>query len=114
MKKNLFILALIAIFVSVNVMAQTAVKSTTASKTEVKAADKACCKDAKTCDAKEVKSGACCKDKASADKKSCCQGKEMAGGKACCKDKAANASCKDGAKSADKACCGDKAAAKKM
>jgi len=108
MKKNLFILALVAMFVSVNVMAQTAAKATTAaSKTEVKA----CCKDGKTAEGTAVKSHACSNDKATADKKACCKDKDA---KACCKDKAAGASCKDGAKSADKSCCADKKATKKI
>lgn len=69
MKKNIFILAVVAMFVSVNVMAQTPVKDT----------KKECCKTEK----KE-----CCKT----DKKECAKGekKECAKGekKACCDKKA--------------------------
>ena len=67
MKKSVLMLALVAIFLSANLVAQTAQKSTKA-KTEVKASDKPCCDKAAT------KSEGC-KDKASADAKPCCKDK---------------------------------------
>lgn len=69
MKKNIFILALVAMFVSANVMAQTAEPK----KAEVK---KECCKDAKG-EKKACKEGekSCCKEGAKGEKKACCDKK---------------------------------------
>lgn len=73
MKKNIFILALVAMFVSANVMAQTAAPK----KAETK---KECCSDAKG----EKK------DCAKGDKKEC-KGEAKGEKKACCDKKAAPA-----------------------
>lgn len=116
MKKNLFILALVAIFVSVVVVAQTTDKKkvetkattetkaccdkgTDASKTKV-AGDKTCTKaegDVKTCNKeKEGETKACCKDKVEGEKTACTKekegetktcAKEGTETKACCKEK---------------------------
>ncbi len=99
MKKSVLMLALIAIFLSANVVAQQAQKSAT--KTEVKAADKPCC------DKSAVKSEGC-KDKATADAKPCNKDKACADAKPCCKDKAnaeAKPCAKDVAKTDAKPCC---------
>ena len=85
MKKNIFILALVAMFVSTTVMAQTAAPKKAETKKEcckdgAKSGDKACCKE----DAKACKEGAkgeakACKDSKKADSKACCSdGKKAA------------------------------------
>lgn len=93
MKKSVLMLALIAIFLSANVVAQTAPKSTKA-KTEVKASNKACC-DKTTAEASKVKGEACkdnanakpcCKDKANAEAKPCSKDQAKTDAKPCCKD----------------------------
>ncbi|MFZ4581472.1 MAG: hypothetical protein ACOYM7_02370 [Paludibacter sp.] len=73
MKKNIFILALVAMFVSSSVMAATAAPK----KAEVK---KECCKDG-------AKSGdkACCKEGAKGEAKACKDGAK-GDAKACCKE----------------------------
>lgn len=102
MKKSVLMLALIAIFLSANVVAQTAQKKST-TKTEVKASAKPCC-DKSTADASKVK-GEGCKDKANAEAKPCCKDKANAGAKPCNKDQAkadAKPCCKDKVETAKK------------
>lgn len=73
MKKNIFILALVAMFVSTTAMAQTADPK----KAETK---KECCKDG-------AKSGdKACKGEAKGDSKACCKDSKKADSKACCSD----------------------------
>jgi hypothetical protein len=70
MKKNIFILALVAMFVSTTVMAQTAAPK----KAETK---KECCKDGaksgdKACKGEAKGDSKACKDSKKADSKACC------------------------------------------
>lgn len=77
MKKNIFILALVAMFVSTNVMVQAATPKKAEAKKECCDAkgDKKACKegDKKTC--KEGDKKACCKEEAKGEKKACCDKK---------------------------------------
>lgn len=80
MKKNIFILALVAMFVSVSVMAQTPAPKKAETKKEccekgAKSGDKACSKEGK----------ACCKEGAKGEAKACCKDAKKGEAKACAK-----------------------------